>query len=187
MTAPAATLATYRHSHRIRRVLASIAPLACPPEIEELGLVDAVVDHVELSMRSLPDLVRTGLVAGLTSYELLSRAIPRNLGRAASGLDRDRAARYFELWRTSRIGLQRELIKGVKGLLCIGYYEQQAVKEQIGYLPEEWIAKVKRRRLQVYADDINRHEASLIQPEPLPLDELFPKRRAADVETKEAS
>lgn len=185
MSTPTATLATYRHSHRIRRVLASIAPLACPPEIESMGLIDAVVDHVELSMRSLPDLVRTGLVAGLTSYELLSRAIPRNLGRSASQLDRDRAHRYFESWRTSRIALQRELIKGVKGLLCIAYYEQQAVKEDIGYLPEEWIAKVKRRRLQVYSDEIMRHEASVIEPDPLPLDRLFPKAPA--FEKKEAS
>ncbi|HUH05410.1 MAG TPA: hypothetical protein VML75_25620 [Kofleriaceae bacterium] len=185
MSTPTTTLATYRHSNRVRRVLASIAPLACPPEIESMELVDAVVDHVELSMRSLPDLVRTGLVAGLTSYELLSRGIPRNRGRSASQLDRERARRYFESWRTSRIGLQRELIKGVKGLLCIGYYEQQAVKEDIGYLPEQWIAKVKRRRLQVYAEDITRHEASVIQPDPLPLDRLFPKAPA--LEKKEAS
>jgi hypothetical protein len=184
-TSPTPTLSTYRHSPRVRRVLASIAPLACPPEIVELGLVDPVVDHVELSMRSLPDLFRAGLVAGLTSYELLSRAVPRNRGRSASSLDRERATRYFEMWRTSRIGLQREMIKGVKGLLCMGYYEQPAAKETIGYSPEQWIAKVKRRRLAVYTDAISRHEASLIQPDPLPLDRLFPRAAAAPAANKQ--
>jgi len=162
------TLADYHHPPLVRRTLASMAPIACPPDIERLGLVDAVVDHMELTMRSVPALIRTGLVAGLTSYELGSRVWPGHFGRPASKLGRERATRYYDAWRCSPIRLQREFIKGVKGLLCMGYYEMPQVKEQLGYTPDPWVAKVKRRRLEVYGDEIRRHEAALFEPEPMP-------------------
>jgi hypothetical protein len=162
------TLADYRHPPRIRRLLASVTPIACPPDVEELGIIDAVVDHVELSMRSLPAVVRAALLAGLTSYELGSIAWPGNWGRPASKLGRARAIRYYDAWRRSPIRLQTEFIKGLKGLLCMSYYEMPQVKERLGYTPDPWVSRVKRRRLEVYGDEIRRHQATLFQPEPLP-------------------
>ena len=181
-------MSRYEHSPRVRRTLAALARITCPPEIEELDLVDDVVDHMGLSMGSLPELFCRGLVVGLTTYELGARLVPGNGGRAASQLDPDRALRYFQLWRKSPLMPQRELIKAVRGLLCMAFYEQPAAREQIGYTPEQWIDKVKRKRLAVYADEINAHQRSLIEPDPLPLDELFPKgdAAAASSETKEA-
>lgn len=176
----------YRHSRRVRRALAGIARVACPPDILTFDLVDAVVDHVELSLDSLPDLIRGGLVAGISAYEIGARAVPGNRGKAASQLDPDRALRYFLLWKRSPLMPQREFVKAVKGFLCLGYYEQQAVKEQIDYLPERWIDKVKRRRLTVYSDAVAAHDASLVAPDPLPLDQLFPKAEDAAVAEKEA-
>jgi hypothetical protein len=166
-------LADYRHSALTRRALGGLARVACPPQIEEHDLVDAVVDHVELSMRSLPDLFRRGLVTGIAAYEQMARFVPGHRGRPASALPFEAATRYFERWRKSPLMPQRELIKGLKGLLCVGYYEQPAVKAEIDYLPERWIEKVKRRRLSVYSEEIARHETSLFEPDPLPLDLLF--------------
>ncbi len=162
------TLADYHHPPRIRRILASIAPIACPPDIERFGLVDAVVDHMEMTMRSLPAAVRAALITGLTGYELASMAWPGHLGRPASKLDRKRAIRYYDAWRHSPIRLQEEFVKGIKGLLCLGYYEMPQVKEQLDYTPDAWVSKVKRRRLEVYGDEIRIHEAKLFEPEPLP-------------------
>lgn len=180
-------LAEYRHPPVVRRALAGIARVACPPEIETFDLVDAVVDHMELSMASLPDMFRRGLVAGLITYEQGARLYPENRGRAASALDADRALRYFLRWKRSALMPQRELAKAVKGLLVIGYYEQQVVKEQIDYLPERWIDKVQKKRLAVYREPIEAHEASLIEPDPLPLDRLFPKSGADRAAKEEAS
>ena len=179
-------MSAYRHPRRVHRALAGIARVACPPEIEELGLVDAVVDHMALSMASLPDMFRHGLVAGIIAYDEGARIYPENRGRRASDLDYDRALRYFLRWKKSPLLPQHEFAKAVKGLLCIGYYEQQAVKEQIDYRPERWIEKVTKKRLQVYAEPIARHAASLIEPDPLPLDQLFPKPAAAEAAKKEA-
>jgi hypothetical protein len=136
--------------------------------VEELGLVDAIVDQMELSMRSVPTFVRASLLAGITGYELASTVWPGNWGRPASKLDRARAIRYYDAWRKSPIRLQKEFIKGLKGLLCMGYYEMPQVKEQLGYTPDAWVTKVTRRRLEVYGDEIRRHEAELFTPDPLP-------------------
>jgi hypothetical protein len=174
-------LADYHHPPLVRRAVAAIVPLACPPEVERLGLVDAVVDHFELSLRSLPALFRAGLITGITSYELGARAWPGHRGRAASGLDRARAARYYQAWRHSPLRLQREFVKGLKGLLCMGYYSQPAVHAELGYTPDAWVARVTRRRLELYQGDIRRHEERLYVPEPLPPPVDHPLARGKEV------
>jgi hypothetical protein len=161
-------LAAYRHPPRVRALLESLVGVACPPEALELSLAGAIADHVELSMRSLPAPVRAGLLAGMAAYELSAVAWPGGSARPASALDARRARRWFELWRRSPIGLQREFIKGLGGLLCLAHYEMPAIKQRIGYTPEAWIDTVTRRRLEVYADDIRRHDESLVRPDPLP-------------------
>jgi hypothetical protein len=37
----------------------------------------------------------------------------------------------------------------------------------MGYRPQQWIDKVTKRRLEVYSDDVQRHEASILAPDPL--------------------
>ena len=168
MSEERATLADYRHAPRIRRVLRSLVPVICPPDAVELRLEDAIVDHIELSLRSMPPLVRSGLVAGLTAYDLGARAYPKNRGKPAHRLEGERAAAYFRAWRRSPIIFQRELAKGVKGLMCMSCYEMPEMQERIGYRPAGWIAEVTRKRLAVYSDDARRHAESIVAPDPLP-------------------
>jgi hypothetical protein len=67
------------------------------------------------------------------------------------------------------LALQREFIKGIKGIIAMSYFEQPAVLAGIGYTPHEWVARVDKRRLEVYADDIARHEATIFEADPIPL------------------
>lgn len=159
-------MSSYRHGPRARRTLAAMARVACPPQADELGIARDIVDHVELSMATLPAPFRTGLLAGLESYEQGARL--GNRGRPASKLDPAAARAYFESWRGSRFPVFREFIKGVGGLLCLAHYEMPAVKEQLGYTPEAWIDKVRRHRLTTYSDAIERHRRDLLSPDPLP-------------------
>jgi hypothetical protein len=158
-------LADYRHSQSTRRLLRSLAAIVCPPELAELRIVDDVIDDVELGMRSMPPLVRLALVSGLTSYDLAAIA---RYGRRASRLSPERAKAYFGFWRHG-LALQREFIKGIKGIIAMSYFEQPAVLAGIGYTPHEWVARVDKRRLEVYADDIARHEATIFEADPIPL------------------
>lgn len=155
--------AGYRHDERTRRLLGSLTALLCPPEVMP-DLVAPVVDDVELTMQAMPVEIRTAMLAGLMTYEL--GAIAR-WGRPASKLPPDRAARYLDLWRHG-LAVQRELVKAVRSLLCLAYFELPEVKQRLGYQPERWIEKVKARRLATYRDDVERHAARLFEPDPLP-------------------
>ncbi len=155
----------YQHSPATRRALEGIAGVVCPPEARELGLIADVVDHVQLTMGVLPPLFRRGLVMGLRTYDLGAIAWKRVPAHRLSPAD---AERYFLWWKHGATPLQRQLAIGVKQVCTLAYYELPAVQEQIGYRPTQWIEKVKRRRLEVYADDIQRHQQSLIAPDPLP-------------------
>jgi hypothetical protein len=153
----------YRHDARTRRLLRSLTTLLCPPEVAP-DLVEPVVDDVELTMQVMPAAIRAALLAGLVTYEL--GAVAR-WGRPASGLAPERAARYLDAWRHG-LAVQRELIKAVRSLVCLAYFELPAVKQRMGYLPERWIDKVTRHRLATYGEDIARHAGGLFAPEPLP-------------------
>jgi len=177
MGSPMSRLAPYSHSPRVRRLLRSLVPIVCPPEVERLGVVDAVVDHVALSMRAFPTPLRAALIAGLNAYDLSAAAWPRARGKTASKLPRQRAAGWYAWWWKSPLLPQRELVKAVKALMAIAYYEQAPVQAELGYAPQAWIDQVKGRRLEVYGEAIRKHDRSLIEPDPLP--SSLAARRAA--------
>jgi hypothetical protein len=166
MTTP--TLSSYRHPRAVRRLVAAVARAVCPPDAEELGVIDAVVDHTELCLAAFPALVRTAILAGAVTYDQGARLWPPARARRAADLDPERGARYFTSWWQSDNPLFREFARALKMLVCQAYYEMPAVKQKIGYDPESWIDRVSRYRLEVYKDDIDRHQESLFQPDPLP-------------------
>lgn len=151
-----------------RKVLESLVPVICPPEAVELGLTTDIVDHVELTMSALPPRFRQGLLLGLETYDLAAVLWWPGRRRRAHRLPRHLAARYFERWLHGPTPIHRQLAIGVKQLVALAHYEQPVIQERLGYRPDGWIEKVKRRRLDVYADDIAKHQRSLIEPDPLP-------------------
>ena len=157
---------TYRHPAAMRRVLESLVPVICPPEAIELDLVDAIVDHVELTMGVLPAPFRLGLVTGMLTYDAAAVVWPPARGRFAHRLPPELAERWFLRWLNGNPAF-RQLVMAIKQLLSLAHYEMPIIQERIGYRPQEWIEKVKKRRLEVYADDINKHQVSLFAPDPL--------------------
>ena len=152
----------------IRRVLEGLVPVVCPPDADELGLAPAIVDHAELTMGALPALFRAGLLAGLTTYDQLARVWPAARGKAAHDLPLHLRSRWYLRWLGGLTPMQREFAKAVKQILVLGHYEQPEIQERLGYTPQAWIDQVKKRRLEIYRDDIARHDASITAPDPLP-------------------
>jgi hypothetical protein len=144
----------------------------------ELGLLDDIVEHVELSMRASPTGVRLALLAGLSGYELASMAWPGHWGKRASRLPPETAAAYFAAWYHSPLMPQHEFAKGIKSLLSLACYEQPAMMESIGYTPDAWIDKSKKYRLQTYSAAIAQREKEILAPDPLP--KVTPKQRRAE-------
>ncbi len=147
-----------------RRVLLALVDVVCPGEARELALGPAIVEHLELGLQALPGEVRASFIAGLFAYDVA--ALLRH-GRRSHKLELDRARRYFAFW-CHRPGPVGEFAKAVKGLLCLAHYEMPAIKEAIDYRPQDWIDRVKKRRLGRYPDDIRRHQAALFAADPLP-------------------
>ncbi len=162
------TLADYTHSRSTHALLTSLAKVVCPPQAISMGLTGDIVAHVELSMRATPPLLRTALLAGLTGYDLAAMAVPSHLGKRASALSKDKAARYFASWYHAKLLPQHEFAKGVKGLLCLGCYEQPAMMAAIGYTPQEWIDKKVKQRLTTFSDAIAKRKIEILADDPLP-------------------
>lgn len=167
-------LATFELSPRLRRIVGGMVQVVCPAGLRRHDLLQPVIDHMELTMRALPSALRSGLLLGLTTYDLGAVAWR---GRPSTRLTPERAARWFQIWWQSPLMPQRELAKAIKIMALMAYYEMPPIKSEIGYTPEAWIEKVKVRRLQTYAADIRKHEESLVEPDPLP--SSLAARRAA--------
>jgi hypothetical protein len=150
-----------------RRVIESLVPVICPAEAVELGLIADISDHVELTLGALAPLFRAGFVAGLVTYDLSSAAWLPARGRTAHKLSPALATRWFQRWLDSNNPAFHQLAFAMKQLISLAHYEQPAVQERMGYNPQAWIEKVTKKRLEVYSDDVSRHQASLFAPDPL--------------------
>jgi hypothetical protein len=161
------TLADYRMAPWLRRVMRALVPVICTAEPGERGLVDAVVDHVELTMRSFPAFLRIMLIVGTLFFELFALVLPSSRLRPFSRLPYDRQVRYFGMFWDSKFQLFRQLAKGLKAPIALGYWDNPVVCETMGYTPAAWIAEVKARRERDYAADIAAHDALVVAPDPL--------------------
>jgi hypothetical protein len=156
-------LADFHIPGPLRKTLARLMPVVCPPDVESLDIEAEVIDTVELMVRSFPGYMRLGLLAGIGAFELGALAVRL---RPFSRLDRRAAERYFEAWWESPIPVLKLFAKVLKGLLAMGYYEQPAVHERIGYHPDRWHDEIRRRR-EAYAESARQHQELLLTPDPL--------------------
>jgi hypothetical protein len=158
---------SYQHAPLTRRILDGLVQVICPPEALEMGLGADIVDHVGLTMSVIPPLFRSGLIAGLVTYDTSAVLWLPARGRRAHQLSPALATRWFERWEHGLTPVQRELAKAIAQLVKLGCYEQPAMQERLGYRPAAWIDEVKRRRLTVYGDDVRRADAAVLAPDPL--------------------
>jgi hypothetical protein len=160
-------LADFHFPARLRPALAQAARVLCPEELETLGLVDHVVDYVELQLRAFPRALRVGMVAGLQTLETSAALRPARLGVPFSRLPLDEARAWFRGFWESPVGPLRQLAKALKALVSLAYYDSAPLRERLSYHPDAWIAERARRRLEVFGADIRRHEDALRAPDPL--------------------
>ncbi len=157
----------YKHSLLARKILVAMAPIVCPPEIEDQDLIHASVDALEAFMSSCTGQVQSATAVGLYAFEFSSCLHPAHNGRTFSQLPHDKAQAWFELWWHSPLVPMREFAKKTKGLLAMAYYELPEIAEQLDYHPEKWIRLVARRRLDLYGDEIRAKEAENTEADPL--------------------
>jgi len=157
-------LADFHFPRRLRPALAQAARVCCPPDLDELGLVDQVVDYVGLQLRAFPSAFRAGMVAGIAGLE--AGAVLRH-GRRFSQLPAETAHLWWHSWWNSPIAPCRQLAKGLNALIALAFYDSKPMRERLEYHPDAWIADAARRRLERWGAEIRRHEEALVAPDPL--------------------
>lgn len=157
-------LADFHLPRALRPTVAGVVRIACPPDVERLGLVESVTLMFEHALRVYPAGVRTALVAGLAGFEATAAL---RYGRPFSRLDDARARAWWHAWWGSGFAPARQLARTLKMIAAIAYYDTPAVKDAIAYRPDAWIAEVARRRLEKWGVEVQRAEEDLVAPDPL--------------------
>jgi hypothetical protein len=140
-----------------RRILRRLVVLACPPDPGLPDLTDRVVAEFDLHVAQLPGFARRTMGPALRLFDQAARL--RNGGRRFVRLDPARADAHLARVLYGRTSPVATVIRLVKSLVVMAYYELPEVKEQLGYDPAPYVADVTARRLARYGAEIRAAEA----------------------------
>lgn len=138
---------------RMRLTVRRFAELVCPPEIAKPGRLDATLQELDLMLAALGPAAGRMVSVFFSAIDQGARLYPACRCRPLTFAPTWAAASYVGTligWR----GTAGELVRRLKGLVAMCYYELPEVKREIGYLPDPYIAAVSARRLERYGADI---------------------------------
>jgi hypothetical protein len=133
--------------------------IVCPPEVRVGGRADRVLDEFGLMLGALPDAARKAMAVALALLDHCARLYPAGRGRRFARLD-DRVADAYVRALLARHDPAAELIRRLKSVLTMCYYELPEVHREIGYDPAPYIAAVSRRRRETYGPQIHAAESA---------------------------
>lgn len=148
-----------------RQVVARFAEVVCPPDVRTEYRTAGVVAEFELMLGAMPTATRRALAAAFLAFDRGARLYRPARGRRFARLDHQVADAYLRALLRRRDGAA-DLIRRLRGLIVMSYYELPEVKEEIGYRPAPYIAAVSRRRLESYGTEIRAGEAAVLAHDP---------------------
>jgi hypothetical protein len=147
----------------VRRAARRFAEIVCPPEVRADQRTDRVMREFGLMVGSLPPAARKALAAALVILDQGARLYRPSRGRRFARLD-DRVAEMYIRTLLARHDPASEIVRRLKGMVTMCYYELPEVQREIGYDPAPYIAAVSRRRLDSYGAQIRAGEAAVTAP-----------------------
>ena len=144
----------------VRPAARRFAEIVCPPEVRAGHRTDLVVREFGLTLRSLPPAARKALATALAVLDQGARLYPPARGRRFARLD-DRVADGYVAALLGRRDPAGEVVRRLKSVVVMCYYELPEVQREIGYDPAPYIAAVSRRRLESYGPQIRTVEAAV--------------------------
>ena len=151
-----------------RLIVARFAQVVCPPQLVSGDLTDELLAEFESLLAVIPAAVRRSVLAAFVVFDQGARLYPAARGRRFARLRYADADAYFRAVLARQRGGLGAALQRVKSLVVMCYYELPAVKEQLGYRPEAYIAAVSQRRLASYGAEIRAGEAAVLAPDPGP-------------------
>jgi hypothetical protein len=149
-----------------RRIVARFAAVACPPEVRSGDRTERLLDVFELQLGSMAAGMRKSIPVAFVLFDRTARFYPPARGRRFARLDDRTADSYLRAVLARRRGGFAAVVRQLKGLVVMCYYELPDIQEQLGYRPGPYIAAVSRRRLVDYGPEIRAVEASVQAPAP---------------------
>ena len=156
-------------------LIETIAP--CAPEVVDRDA--RIISFVSSALAHLPPMLRFLLPLGLWLFELgtvLFGFAPRRF----SALSRERRRHYMHSWMRSRFALKRQLARGLRALIQLGFYDMPEVRSHLGYEPEGFVAARVQQRATRQGEQSQPlvDEPHLAQLEPLvAANDLSPARQ----------
>jgi len=147
----------------VRRAAGRFAEVVCPPGVRADQRTDRVLREFGLMLASLPPAARKALAAALAVLDQGARLYPASRGRRFARLD-DQVATAYVRALLARHDAAAELVRRLKSVITMCYYELPEVQREIGYDPAPYIAAVSRRRLESYGPQIRAGEAAVTAP-----------------------
>ena len=127
---------------------------------------DRVLAEFEAMLGALAPAAAKALGKAIVALDQGARLYPRARGRRLTQLDDETAEAYLRAW-LARPGSGGELVRRIRSLVVMCYYELPPVQREIGYQPAPYIEAVSRRRLASYGPQIRAGEAAVTaEPEP---------------------
>jgi hypothetical protein len=139
-----------------RRILARMAALVCPPGPAGADMTAEVLAEFDRQVACLPAAARRAIGPALLLFDQAARLRPSSRGRRFGRLDDERADAYLRVVLYHRNGPLATVLRLVKGLLVMAYYELPVVKAELGYDPASYVAAVSARRLARYGAQLGR-------------------------------
>jgi hypothetical protein len=133
----------------LRRIVVRFVTVVCPPPVRTPARTGDVVREFDQFLGALRPSARRGLHGLLLAVDQGARLYPKARGRRFARLDDGTADAYLRAL-LARSGILRR----VKGIAVMCYYELPEARREIGYEPGPYIAEVSRRRLERYGDEI---------------------------------
>jgi hypothetical protein len=130
----------------VRQVVTRFAEVVCPPEARTRQRIPGVLGEFELMLGAMPAGVRRLLGTGFLAFDRGARLWPPGRGRRFSHLDDQAADAYLNAVLSRDNGIA-DSVRRLQGLIAMCYYELPDVKEELGFRPDPYIARVSRRRL----------------------------------------
>jgi choline dehydrogenase-like flavoprotein len=144
----------------VEPVFAALVDATCPSAGLTQQLRSSVVDEVATLVDALNPTSRRAVIV---AARILDRGTGRTRFRAldpaaASARLEELARRRPQVWRLLRL---------LRDLVVVAYYEQPDARRVVGYDPDPYIAAKARRRLADHGSDIDAHRRLLVEPAPL--------------------
>lgn len=136
---------------RRQRILAALGEALVPSAPQPSRLHERLVANCEEFLRHLPHVLRLAFPVGLWLLEWSPVLLWRGPCRL-SKLPREVRRQRLREWAHSRWAVRRQLLKGVRSIVVVAYYDIPEIKHAIQYTPQSFISERVQARAERYQD-----------------------------------